>query len=483
VHLIDIIRRDVSSKVVGEVLSRLVFLLFFFYLGRKLGSTEFGTLNLALSLTYMLGVVLLDPGLNLAAIHMLVERQEQAATIAGSIFSTKLLMFFPFMMVLAIISLLLGTKLPSFYILFLGALWTLSSVLLEYLSSVTNAYHRMDLEAFLKIFNRILIVVVGSLAALKGGVPTVLLGMALATLVASLFAWMLLRARLITVLPKWHFATVKDAFRLALPIAGTAIVTAIYLKWDLLVLSYFNIGREQVGWYAGAFKIVEAFSALPTILGAALFPLMIQLRKQDPVSLDRLLNMSTKGVVLLSLPIAAVISLFSPHIISFIYGTAYLPGASVLAVLIWCIVPIFLYFYLVFVNIAAGHAKFNLVAGCAALLAGLTANALLVPRIGYLGAAWAALIANSTFALLTIWKVCTLFNKASIPTVLLRLVAAGGAMVAALVLTPAPIPMQLFTGLLVYGIALITLGTLDIRDLSLAIRLMQFRSQPQGQQL
>jgi PST family polysaccharide transporter len=413
---------------------------------------------------------------------MLVERPEQAEKLAGSILSAKLLMFLPFVGFLAGMSFVLGTRLPSFDFLFLGALFALFTTILEYLSAVTNAYHRMDLEAFLKIFNRVLIVLLGVFAVWRGRVPAVLLALALATAVASLFAWLLLRSRLITVLPVWHFATVKEAFRIALPIAGTAIVTAIYLKWDLLVLSYFNIGRQQIGWYAGAFKIMEAFSALPTMLGTALFPIMIQLRRQDPRSLDRLLSISVKGMVLFSLPIAAVISLFSRFIITLVYGAEYLPGASVLAVIIWCIVPIFLYFYLVFVNIAAGHAKYNLVAGCAALLAGLIANALLVPRIGYLGAAWAALMANSTFAVLTIWKVCSLFHNARIVSVLWGLSAAGAAMVAAFVLMPAPMPVQLLIGLLVYGIALLALGTFDISDLSLAVRLMQFRGQPQAQQ-
>jgi len=480
--LIGIIRRDVSLKVFGEFVSRFMFLLFFFYLGRKLGSADFGTLSLALSVPTILAVIFLDPGLCLAAIHMLVEEPQQATTIAGSILSAKLLMFLPFVLVLAVIRFVLGARLPSLSLLLLGALFTLFTAILEYLSSVTNAYHRMDLEAFLKIVNRFLIVLLGMFAIWRGRVLAVLLSMALATAISAIFAWLLLRSRLISISLRWRFPTLKKAFHIGLPIAGTAILTAIYLKWDLLVLSYFNISREQIGWYAGAFKIMEAFSAVPGILGAALFPLMIQLRRQDPKSLDRLLSISVKSVVLFSLPIAASISLFSRFIITLVYGAEYLPGASVLAILIWCIVPMFLYFYLVFVNIAAGHAKYNFVVGCAALFAGLTANALLVPRIGYLGAAWAALIANSTFALLTIWKVGKLFHNANIPAILLRSVASCAVMVVALLLTPAAMPIQLLSGLLAYLIALVALGTLNTSDLSLALRLMQFRGQPQGQQ-
>jgi O-antigen/teichoic acid export membrane protein len=481
-QLVQVIRRDVLSKFAGEVLSRLVFLLFFFYVGRKIGIVDFGTLNLVLSVTYMLGVVFLDPGLNLSTIHMLVEQQPKARVIAGSILSAKLLLFVPTLIVLGILSHGLGNRLPSFSLLFLGAVYALFNVVLEYLSSITNAFHRMDIEALLKIFNRVLIVIFGVIALRMGHVFTLLTSMVFATLLASLFAWVLLGYRLIWVIPQWHPGTVVEAFRSGLPIAGAVIVGTVYLKWDLLVLSYFNIGPEQIGWYAGSFKIVEAFSALPTILGAALFPLMVQLYKRDSDSLNRLLGLSIKAVLLFALPVAATISLLSRNVISLVYGPKFLPGAGVLAILIWCIVPMFMYFYLVFVNIAAGHAMHNLLAGCLALLVGLVANALLVPRIGYLGAAWSALAANTAFAVLATWKVCNLFKSASLPTLLIRLIAAGSAMVAAFFLIPASLSLQVLLGLLIYLTALIAFGTVGFSDLSLAMRLLALRAQPQAQQ-
>lgn len=477
--LLAIIRRDVLSKFVGEFLSRLVFLLFFFYVGRKVGTADFGTLNLAISVTYMLGVVFLDPGLNLSSIQMLVDKREHARQIAGSILSAKLLLFLPMLMLLGIMSVELGGRLPSFSTLFLAALYILFTIVLEYLGSVTNAFHRMDIEAFLKILNRILIVLFGAMALRGGHVTALLTSMAVATLVASLFAWLWVGTNLIWVTLEWHWDAVREAFRIGFPIAAASIIGTIYLKWDLLVLSYFNIGREQIGWYAGGFKIVEAFSALPTILGAALFPLMVQLYRRDPESLNRLLGLSTKAVLLFALPVAATVSLFSRKIILLVYGPRYLPGSSVLAILIWCIVPIFLYFFLVFVNIVAGHAMHNLYAGCLALLAGLVANAMLVPRIGYLGAAWSALAANTTFALLATWKVSQLFRSASLPGMLIRLVLAGGAMVAAFLLIPASLAVQCLLGLLIYTVVLVALGTLGASDLSLAMRLLALRPQPQ----
>src|SRR5216684_4214073 len=471
VRVINAIRRDVVSKFAGEVLSRMAFLFFFFYAGRKLGTADFATLNLAISVPYMMGVLFLEPGLNLATINMLVTYPDRARQIAGSILSLKAFLFVPLLMVLGGTSVILGGRLPVLPLLVLGALYALFTALLEYLGSVTNAYHRMDLEAYFKILNRFLMVALGVVALNMGRVPALLATMTLATLLACVVAWFVLRRGLIAVEFHWQFDHMWESLKAGWPIAGTLVVNAIYLKWDLLVLSYFNIGLEQVGWYAGAFKIVEAFSALPGILGAALFPVMIQLRKQNSGQLERLLGMSTKALLLFSIPIAATLSLLSRQMMSTVYGPRYLPGANVLAVLIWCIVPMFLCFYLLFVNVATWHAKHNLLSGCAALIAGLLANVLLVPRIGYLGAAWAALIANSSFALLVTWRVSRLFHGARIPQTILRFAAAGALMTAAFLYIPGPVWMRVPVNLFAYAITLVIMGMLSGNEISLALRL------------
>lgn len=477
--MLQLIRRDVGLKFLGEVVSRAVFLLFFFYVGRKMGSSDFGTLNLALSTTYILGVVFLDPGLNLSTIQLLVAGDENREKVASAIFTSKLLLAIPLLLALWALSYFMGNRLPPYSVLLLAALYALFTAVLEYLSSVTNAYHRMDLEAYLKVFNRLCIVFFCAAALRWGRTVAVLWGMWTATFLTCLLGWILLHRKLVEIRFVWAFDILKRALKAGLPIAGTIIVSTIYLKWDLLVLSYFNMGKQEIGWYAGAFKIMEAFSALPGILGAALFPLMVQLRSDNPGNLDRLLRVVTKAVLLFSIPTAAAISLFSRPLITMVYGPSYAPAAAVLAILIWCIVPIFLYFYLLFVNIAAGHASHNLLAGCLALIAGLVANALLVPRLGYVGAAWSALVANSSFAVLATGKVCVLFRNAGIPRMLLKFVAAGGLMVAAGFAAPSSLGVQFAVELVVFAAVLVGLGALSGEDAALVWRMLQVRIQPQ----
>jgi O-antigen/teichoic acid export membrane protein len=478
-HLLSVIRRDILSKFAGEIFSRGLFLLFFFYAGRKLGTTDFGVLNVALSTTYILGVLFLDTGMNLSTIQFLVADPGTRDKTASAVFTFKLLAYPLMALTMWALSRAMGNRLPAFATLLLASFFALFTSLFEYLCSVTNAYHRMDLEAWLKIFNRICMILFGFVALRLGHTVAVLWAISIATFLACVLTLFVLRRRLVSIYLFWDSKIIAKVLKAGLPIAGTLIVGTIYLKWDLLVLSYFKVGKQEIGWYAGAFKIVEAFSALPTLLGAALFPMILQLRPENPAALDRLLFASTKAVLLFSIPVAATISLFSRQIISIVYGPSYLPGAAALAIIIWCIVPIFLFFFLMFVNVAAGHAKANLLSACAALIAGLIVNVILVPRIGYLGTAWAALIANSSFAVLATWRVCTLFREASIPPMLLKLFIAGGLMVAVGSLVPASILIQFGLGLLVFVTALIVTGSLGTDDLSLVLRMFQARIQPQ----
>ncbi|MBA3916508.1 MAG: polysaccharide biosynthesis protein [Acidobacteriales bacterium] len=481
--LVATIRRDVALKFTGEVLSRALFLGFFFYLGRRMGSVDFGTLNLAISTAYILGVLFLDGGLNLPAIQLLVSEKHHRQVVASSVFTAKLLLYVPMCLVLWGVSRFLGGGTPAMSLLLIASLYVLGTNLVEYLSAVTNAFHRMEIEAALKIFNRIAAVGLGLIALRFGHVAPVLVALAAATLISSMLALIAVRRQLVRVSLMFDWPLVKRLAWMGLPIAGTLVVGTIYLKWDLLVLSYFKISKEQIGWYAGAFEIVEAFSALPSLLGAALFPLMVQLRDSNADAMDRLLNTTTKAVLLFAIPVAATVSLFSRHIIGIIYGSAYLPAATILAVLIWCIVPMFIYFYLMFVNVASGHARQNLFAGTIALVVGMSANALLVPRMGYIGAAWAALAANTSYALVATWRVCQSFRHARLPRTVLQVLAAGILMALAGFYLPLPIGFQFIAGMAVFLAALLVTGALSGDDLALMMRMIQMRTQPKVQEL
>lgn len=134
-----------------------------------------------------------------------------------------------------------------------------------------------------------------------------------------------------------------------------------------------------------------------------------------------------------------------------------------------------LYFDLIFVNIAAGEARHNFVAGYVALAGRLLTNIILIPRIGYLGAAWAALAANVSFAILATLKVCRTFPKARILQAALGAAAAAGVMMAVFWAVPGPVLPRTLFGLLSYVIALCLAGSITGEHLRLALQLVRIR--------
>src|SRR5206468_2586568 len=112
--LLHIIRKDVVFKFAGELFSRIAFLLFFVIVGRTLGAAEFGNLNLALSTAMILGVIFLDPGLNMATVQRLIANPENASHDAGAVLAFKLFASIPFVLLALFLGgLVMGTRLPS----------------------------------------------------------------------------------------------------------------------------------------------------------------------------------------------------------------------------------------------------------------------------------------------------------------------------------------------------------------------------------
>lgn len=475
--MLHIIRKDVFSKFAGEFASRTAFLLFFVIAGRKLGAAEFGTLNLAISSAMILGIIFFDPGLNMATVQRVIANPDSALQDTGAVLAFKLYASIP-LVILALLAggAVLGSRLPDTKILLLAGLYAGLYAALEYICYVTNAYHRIELEAAFKVLNRALVVTFGFVGLILRSVEYVLLGMCIATALSFLVAWFFVRRKCLRVPLKWNTRSIKTLLKAGLPMAGTLIVCAIYLKWDLILLTSFRIGREQIGWYASAFKCVEALSALPSMLGAALFPTLVQLCLEDAAKFGRLLRVAIKLVLVISIPVALFVSAFSRPLVTMIYGQQFLPGAGVLSILIWCIVPMFLYFFLIWVNIAAGHASHNVYGGIGALVTGLIVNMLLLPRVGYIGAAWAALLANSAFAVICTFKTARLFRHARVPSLLFQLFATGIFTAAALYYAPFSPVVRSALAIGTYVLSMFVLRVITRDDVSLAMRTIRLRA-------
>ncbi|MDI6825965.1 MAG: oligosaccharide flippase family protein [Candidatus Aenigmarchaeota archaeon] len=125
----------------------------------------------------------------------------------------------------------------------------------------------------------------------------------------------------------------KVIWQYALPALITTIFGTILTTTPVLILSSFSSTTE-----AGVFSLVNALASLlmfmPNVLYTASFPIFSGMHgKKDRSGIEKLLNVTFKYAILISVPISLVFIVFPEFMIRLVAKPAYLPGVTTLSVL------------------------------------------------------------------------------------------------------------------------------------------------------
>jgi O-antigen/teichoic acid export membrane protein len=90
-----------------------------------------------------------------------------------------------------------------------------------------------------------------------------------------------------------------------------------------------------VGLYAVADRLMVAVALVPGVFNSALFPALSRLTRQDIVRARALVNGSLRLLMVVTVPLAALISLFAAEICGLMFGVHFIEAASALHLLAW----------------------------------------------------------------------------------------------------------------------------------------------------
>ena len=140
---------------------------------------------------------------------------------------------------------------------------------------------------------------------------------------------------------KWSFETSKYLLHDSWPLILAGVVVSIYMKIDQVMIKEM-LGAKEVGLYAAAVKLSEAWYFLPMAITSSLFPAIINAKiyqKEDYFQrLQKLYDLMVWIAVAIALPTA----ILSPWIVELLYGNEYLESSSVLIIHIWSGIFVFL---------------------------------------------------------------------------------------------------------------------------------------------
>jgi O-antigen/teichoic acid export membrane protein len=331
-----------TSWILGERISRMGVSLFVgIYVARYLGPERFGLLSYASSFVGIF-VALATLGLDEVVVRELVKTPEQRERILGTSFLLKLVG--TLLMWAAILVAIPFTENDSqtnilIIIIAFGVLFQAFNVIdLSFQADVKSKYvvHAQFVQLIISsivkiilVFNEAPLIWFASVFFLDAIVLA--LGLVFTYLHNSnkIFSW------------KWSYETSKNLLHDSWPLIFAGIVVSVYMKIDQLMIKEM-LGAKEVGLYAAAVKLSEAWYFIPMAIASSLYPAIINARvHQKEVYYQKIQNLFDL-MVWIAVSIALPTTFLSTLIVEFLYGKEYLGSSSVLIIHIWTGVFVFL---------------------------------------------------------------------------------------------------------------------------------------------
>ena len=173
--------------------------------------------------------------------------------------------------------------------------------------------------------------------------------------------------------------------------AATAVIT-IYTNFDVSMIGFIS-SEHEVGLYNAALKIKTAILSVPTAVTSVLIPGMAyNFQRKNIQELNRLTVNSLRVSMILALPLAAFVFIFSEDVLRFLCGNEFLSASVTLRVLMVCVIPLIL--TNLFGNqllISLGNEKTYSQSVIVGLFINIVLNYFMIPIFGATGAAIATL--------------------------------------------------------------------------------------------
>jgi O-antigen/teichoic acid export membrane protein len=171
------------------------------------------------------------------------------------------------------------------------------------------------------------------------------------------------------------------------PLFLSAICLRLFSRIDLFALKALGGSAAAAGWYGAA----QNLSVVPGMFALSVSPLLLstieRLSKQGRHLEARTTGSTALRVTLAMFPFAAMTAGAAPDIVGFIFGAGFVAAASPLSLLIFGVVALAVMSVSAVVLIAAGRPWWTIAVAGPMLLLVCASHAVLIPRLGMVGAA------------------------------------------------------------------------------------------------
>lgn len=204
---------------------------------------------------------------------------------------------------------------------------------------------------------------------------------------------------------KYNPIIAKNLLKQAWPLAFSAVLVTLYMKIDQVMIDAY-MDSSALGVYSTVVSLSEAWYFIPVATVSALFPAIMNARRDDFPRYQKRLQDLYDLMAFLSVSIAIAMTFISSFLFNLLYTPEYAYGAEILSIHIWAGVFVFLGSASGQYLIAEGFLKLSLLKTAFGALINILLNLWWIPIYGIKGAAYGSLVAyaSSTFFILFIPK-------------------------------------------------------------------------------
>jgi O-antigen/teichoic acid export membrane protein len=381
---------------ITNIITKPLWVFLFIYSARKLGVEQYGLYTYLNSIVLTVGV-LVDCGFDYLLIREVT--QNNNPRIINTVLYTRVALFF---VLLLFFLLLFGLGIFDFHqflIILLLLVFNVVTFLVNSVKSAASAFHLFKDFSIILLIEKAAVIVIGLLALL---VFSKLVYFA-AALVLGILSAFYFSFKMLKRLPDFRaefisWELLKKLFVQARYLIFLNILVSVYFRLDVLILRYFLDDINVIGLYGSVHRLIEMYILFPTIIMSAGYPIIAKFTAAEDVKyvLEKLFSL----LLIVSIPLSFIFSFNSEAVNHLIYGAEYAEGARGLQYIIWAIIPIGFNYVIgnLFISIRKEYYSIrSLAVGC---VVSILLNFILIPKVGYPGAAISVLMAE--FAILAV---------------------------------------------------------------------------------
>ena len=194
---------------------------------------------------------------------------------------------------------------------------------------------------------------------------------------------------------RWRadLAQARQLLHLCWPFVASGVMITVYMRIDQIMLRDL-LGERELGIYAAALTLVQAWSIIPGTLITSLAPFIARKKGRGEAEYRDALVIIFRFFAIVAIVGAGLTALASPWIVNLLYGAQYRASAAVLSALVFVIVFMFQGMAQSLWVVNDNVRIVNLISTSLAALVSIVANLVLIRKFGIMGAVFSYLLAQ-----------------------------------------------------------------------------------------